>query len=135
MREPKNIVVTAHLTVPENLQNIGNRAQERHKTHCRSSPGLPSDIPLICGADELTRSIDGQSSDIAVKAGPSVVLKQILLYIGKVESRHLRVVIFQILRYCADRFRTTEIADQRNDEIFHFHVPQRPVSLFGAQIT
>src|SRR2546427_5748147 len=62
------------------------------------------------------------------------VLEEILLDIGQIKSRDLYIVIDEVLSDGADRLRSREIANNRDDQISQLHVPHRPVIGFRSEI-
>ena len=85
MGNPQHVVVITDTTILQSIKDIGDRAEQRYKTHAKSTE-LSADITVIRGTDELAGAVYRQRCDVPIEPPRAAVLKQILFHIGKIEG-------------------------------------------------
>src|SRR6185312_10711825 len=68
--------------------------------------------------DERARRLERQRRDVAAEVAPDPILIEILLDVRQVERRHGRALRLEVLADRANRLRTREVADDRDEEVF-----------------
>ena len=94
LRHRNDVGIPRHSAAVERLQQIRNRTESRHGSPARTRTVLKSSVRDR--ADERAAPIDGKSRHVREKPLPRIVLlKQILLDVGRVERGHRRAVSFR----------------------------------------